>query len=171
MLGALHVLTHAGLGWLVAHLARVPRRDRWLIVLAGLVLDLDGVGIVWSEPAYLAMHRAAGHSLAFAVVIVALTMTFAAVPWVTGALAAVSFHLHLLLDVVGTGGMPIRYFWPVSDWQLSFRDHWTLASWPNAVVTAVTLGAVLAIAWRERSAAGSRARARSTSASGADGSG
>ncbi len=162
MLGALHVLTHAGLGWLVAHLARLPRRDRWLIVLAGLVLDLDGVGIVWSEPAYVAMHRAAGHGLLFALIVVALAMAFASSPWVTGALAAVSFHVHLLLDIVGTGGMPIRYFWPLSDWSISFRDHWTLASWPNAVVTTLTLGAVLLVAWRERSTGAPRARARST---------
>ena len=48
MLSGLHFLTHIGLSWIIANLAAGSRKDRVLIVLAGLLPDLDGVGILWS---------------------------------------------------------------------------------------------------------------------------
>jgi hypothetical protein len=153
MLSALHFLTHIGQSWIVAHLRRGSARDRWLIVLAGIVLDLDGAGIVWSEQAYLAAHRVIGHGLVAGLAVIAITMVVADARWATGALAALAFHLHLLLDLVGTGGLPIRYLWPFADWELSFGGHWVLASWPNAIVMLLTLAGVLAIA-RRRAAGG-----------------
>ena len=145
---ALHFLTHVGLGWIVASLGRRSRGDRWLITLAGVLPDLDGAGILWSTHAYASLHRAAGHGLVFAVTWTALTLWLADRRWGAAALATVSLHAHLVLDLVGTGGLPIRYFWPVSDWGASYAGRWTLASWPNVVVMTVTLLGVLGIAWR-----------------------
>lgn len=150
MLSGLHFLTHIGLSWLIANLATSSRKDMSLVVLAGVVPDLDGVGILWSEHAYLATHRAAGHSLLAAVLIVALIWRFADAPLPTAALAAVSFHVHLLLDAVGTGGLPIRYLWPMSDWAWTWSGRWTLASWPNVALMAATLLGVLWVSWRSR---------------------
>ena len=150
LLGGLHFLTHAGMSWVVAGLAPRPPRDRLLIVLGGLLLDLDGLGILWSESAYTALHRAAGHGLLFAVILVAAAGWLAERPWPTAALVAITFHLHVALDVVGTGGLPIRYLWPLSDHAWSYAGHWVLASWQNAVVMTLTLLAVLATASRAR---------------------
>jgi hypothetical protein len=150
VLSGLHFLTHIGLSWIVGAAAGVSRRDRWLVVLAGTLLDLDGAGILWGEDAYVAVHRAAGHSLLFGLLLVAAVMLRADAPLVTGALAALSFHLHLLLDLVGTGGLPIRYFWPFSDRGWSYDGHWVLASWPNMAVMALTLLGVLLLARRTR---------------------
>jgi len=122
MLSMLHFLTHIGLSWLVARVGRASRRDSWLVTLAGVLPDLDGAGIVWSHDAYVAAHRAVGHGALFG----------------------------LALDLVGTGGLPVRYLWPVSDWGWSYRGHWVLASWPNALVMAATLLGVLGVAWRDR---------------------
>ena len=146
MLTTLHFLTHIGQSWIVANLRRGSVRDRWLIVLAGLVLDLDGAGIVWSEHAYLATHRVVGHSLLCGLAVIALVAIAADAPRWTSVLAALSFHLHLLLDLVGTGGLAIRYFWPFSDYGLYFRGHWILASWPNVVVMVLTFIGVLRLA-------------------------
>jgi hypothetical protein len=143
MLTALHFLTHIGLSWIVAGLARLSVRDRWLITLAGVLPDLDGAGIVWSDAAYVAVHRAAGHGLVFALTWLALTLAVADRRALATLLAAASFHLHLLLDLVGTGGLPIRYFWPFSDRGWTYAGHWTLASWPNTIVMAATLLGVL----------------------------
>lgn len=143
MLTALHFLTHVGQSWIVAHLRRGSARDRWLIVLAGIVLDLDGAGIVWSEQAYLATHRIIGHSLFFGLSVIAITLVLADARWPTAALAALAFHLHLLLDLVGTGGLPIRYLWPFADWELPTPGHWVLASWPNVIVMLLTFLGVL----------------------------
>jgi hypothetical protein len=150
VLTATHVLTHIGLSWIVANLARLSTRDRTIVVLAGTLLDLDGAGIVWSEQAYVALHRAAGHGLLFLALVVLVAILSADGPWVTAALAALSFHVHLLLDLVGTGGLPIRYFWPLSDLAWSYDGHWVLASWPNVAVMAAVAAGVLMIAWRRR---------------------
>jgi hypothetical protein len=65
MPSAFHFLTHIGQTWILANLWPATRRDRWLIVLGGTLLDLDGAGIVWSHEAYAALRCAAGHSLVF----------------------------------------------------------------------------------------------------------
>jgi membrane-bound metal-dependent hydrolase YbcI (DUF457 family) len=150
VLSGLHFLTHIGLSWIIAHLLAGSRKDRGLVVLAGVLPDLDGAGILWSEHAYLAAHRAVGHSLLFVLLFVLLTWRTADAPLPSAALAAVSFHVHLLLDAVGTGGLPIRYLWPVSDWGWTYSGRWTLASWPNVGVMALTLLGVLWVAWRSR---------------------
>jgi len=149
VLSALHFLTHIGISWIAANLVPGSRKDRCLIVLAGLVLDLDGIGILWSQDAYVALHRAVGHCLLFGLLVVASAMVLADSPWKTGLLAAISFHLHLVLDVLGTGGPPIRYLWPFTDWGFAYRDHWVLSSWQNGVVMAATLLGVIWIAWRK----------------------
>jgi membrane-bound metal-dependent hydrolase YbcI (DUF457 family) len=150
MLTALHALTHVGLSWIVANLSRRPRRDRWFIVLAGTLPDLDGAGLVWSQDAYVLAHRALGHGLLFIVPMLVLTAWRADRRWSSSVLAALSFHLHLLLDLVGTGGLPIRYWWPLDGRGWSYAGHWTLGSWPNFVVMALTLLGVLWVARRNR---------------------
>jgi len=147
MLTALHFLTHAGIGWIVASLGPGPRKDRWLIVLVSLLPDLDGIGILWSEPVYLATHRVVGHGLLFGSLLTGAVMVLADRRVVSAVLAAVSVQLHVLLDVVGTGGPPIRYLWPFSSWGLTYDGHWTLAAWQNALVMGLTLLGVLATAW------------------------
>jgi membrane-bound metal-dependent hydrolase YbcI (DUF457 family) len=151
VLSGLHFLTHIALSWIVANVVTGPRRDRCLVVLAGTALDLDGIGILWSESAYLAVHRAVGHSLLFGLLMVVIAVLAAQRRWTTGVLAAAAFLLHLLLDVVGTGGLPIKLAWPVSDWSWSYDGRWTLGSWPNAVVMVVTLlGVVVVARWTGR---------------------
>jgi len=39
-------ITHFLTGWVVANSAQLNRRDRILVTLAGIVPDLDGIGIV-----------------------------------------------------------------------------------------------------------------------------
>ena len=150
MLTALHFFTHVGLSWIVANLARLSTKDRWLVVLAGVVLDLDGVGVLWSERAYLLTHRTIGHSLLFGLLVSVLAMLLADTRRRAGVLAAAAFLLHLALDVVGTGGVPIHFLWPLSGWAWTYDGHWVLTSWQNALVMALTLGGVLLIAWRTR---------------------
>ena len=154
MLIALHFFTHIAQSWIVAHLGRRSIRDRWLIVLGGTILDLDGVGILWSEQAYLAMHRVVGHGFLCAIAVMAIALLIADAPWPTAVLAGVAFHLHVLLDVVGTGGEPIRYLWPFGRWELSYPGHWVLSSWQNVTVMALTFVGVIVVAWRRAVARG-----------------
>src|SRR5262249_51301561 len=136
------------MSWIVANLASVSPRDRLIIVLAGTLPDLDGIGIMWSEHAYVVAHRAVAHGLLFVGLMVAAAIRYRRSPWTTSALVVLSFHLHVLLDVVGTGGLPIRYLWPFTNRGLSCENHWVLASWPNAPITTATGLGVAVTGWR-----------------------
>ena len=71
-------ITHFLTGWVVANSANLNRRDRILVTLAGIVPDLDGLGIVaeiatenssnflpwWSK-----YHHVLGHNLGFGLMI------------------------------------------------------------------------------------------------------
>ena len=52
-----------------------------------------------------------------------------------GLLALLTFHLHLLCDLAGSGpGWPIWYFWPTSLREWFWDGQWELASWQNSVI-------------------------------------
>jgi inner membrane protein len=145
-------VTHALVGWMVANYADRPR-DRALIMLAGVVPDLDGLGIIPEVltansshplPWFTEYHHILGHNIAFAALtaMVCFVMTRS---WKTTALATFAFHLHLLCDVLGARGpdgfsWPIAYLLPFSDrWQWEWSGQWALNAWPNMVLTMVLL--------------------------------
>ena len=72
----------------------------------------------------------------------------------TAALVGVSFHLHLLCDLVGARGpegeqWPIPYLLPFSRaWDLTWSGQWALNAWPNFVLTLAALAATLFWAWK-----------------------
>jgi hypothetical protein len=75
-------------------------------------------------------------------------------PWRTALLVFLSFHLHLLCDLVGARGpdgdqWPIPYLLPFSKTlQLTWRGQWALNAWQNFVITGVLLVATFWIAWK-----------------------
>lgn len=78
-------------------------------------------------------------------------------PWLTAFLVFVSFHLHLLCDLIGARG-PDGYQWPIpylkpfsGAMQLSWHGQWALNAWQNFLITAVFLVLTLWIAWKHGS--------------------
>ena len=75
-------------------------------------------------------------------------------PWLTALLVFVSFHLHLLCDLIGARGpdgdqWPIPYLKPFSNSiQLTWHGQWALNGWQNFVITGLLLAATLWIAWK-----------------------
>jgi inner membrane protein len=75
-------------------------------------------------------------------------------PWATAQLVFVSFHLHLLCDLVGARGpdgyqWPIPYLKPFSDAaQLTWHGQWALNAWQNFVITGVLLLATFWFTWK-----------------------
>ncbi len=56
----------------------------------------------------------------------------------------VSFHLHLLGDIVGARGQEddfwaVPYFWPLSAKDYYWSGQWPLNGWQNFVITGVLL--------------------------------
>lgn len=145
-------VTHLLVGWTVANFADRPR-DRALIMLAGVAPDLDGLGAIPEVltagsanplPWFTEYHHVLGHNVAFAATVAIIVWIWSR-DWRVMALASVSFHLHLLGDVVGARG-PDGYAWPIpyllpfsqrGQWEWS--GSWALNAWPNVLITVVLL--------------------------------
>jgi hypothetical protein len=151
-----HLATHFLVSWAVAGAAPLGRRDRALATLAGIVPDTDAAGLlvdlvrpVLGAPHhwYLAWHHVLAHNLTTAVVAAVLCFLLARRRWLTALLAFLLFHVHLLCDLLGSGGpdgsiWTIRYLYPfVRAFEIGWDGQWALNAWPNVVITAVAIAA------------------------------
>jgi hypothetical protein len=157
-------VTHLLVGWSVGSLAPVESRDRILIALAGIAADADGFGIVaelvtresetpllwWSE-----YHHVLAHNLAFGVIVAILGAALARRKILTAAMILLSFHIHLLGDLVGARGpegyqWPIPYLYPFSEaLNLTWEGQWALNAWPNFAITAAAMVVVFYMGWKK----------------------
>jgi hypothetical protein len=155
--------SHFLLSWTIANTADIPRRDRVLVTLSGVIPDIDGVGIIaelltenTSVPLvwYSKYHHVLGHNLGLGLILVVTVFLLSIKRWVSAVLALLAFHLHLLGDLVGSRGpdgyqWPIPYFLPFStDWALTWKGQWELNAWPNILITLLILGITLFLAWK-----------------------
>lgn len=106
-------ITHFLIGWLVATPKKLTYRERNIVAFAGIIPDLDGLGIVaevltqnssypllwWSD-----YHHILGHNIGFAVLVTLLALIFSKQRFLVAFLTFISFHLHLLGDLVGSRG-------------------------------------------------------------------
>jgi inner membrane protein len=156
-------VTHYLLGWLVANGNGFSRHERAAITLASVAPDLDSLGIVpeiltrnSAHPLhwYSDYHHLLGHNLAFGIVVAGATLLVAQRKLKTALFALITFHLHLLGDLLGARGpdgyqWPIPYWAPLTEaWQWSWNGQWALNAWPNFVITALALTATFYLAWK-----------------------
>lgn len=178
----MHLPTHALVSWLVAEAAPLSRRQRALVLAAGLIPDLDALTLLGGVEAYQRWHRVVLHN---GLAAVACAVLFAALgargeaqgdrarsslprdlaplapaemlgapsnggrparALVCALLVLLSFHLHLLGDLLGSAGpdgsiWPIPYLQPFSARELAWSGQWGLASWQNVSLTAALLAA------------------------------
>jgi hypothetical protein len=144
-------ITHFLLSWGVANLLpESTKRDRAIITFAGVVPDLDGLGIVAevltrNSSAPLAWwtnyHHVLGHNVAGALVVMGAAAFLARFHWPTVFLAGVTFHLHLVCDGIGSRG-PDGYSWPIpyllpfsNAVQWAWSGQWALNAWQNMAIT------------------------------------
>src|ERR1700761_2235279 len=172
-------VTHLLTGWLLTFPNKpnlLTPREKALVVAASLIPDVDGLGLLpelltrnSSHPLmWFSQYHHSLHTPAFA-----LVCTFAAFliashlgassgrdhpaathPWFTSALVFISFHLHLLCDLIGARG-PDGYQWPVpylkpfsNAMQLTWHGQWVLNGWQNFAFTGLLLLATLWLAWK-----------------------
>ncbi len=117
------------------------------MTLAGVVPDADGLGMFaelvtrhTSAPLYWwsQYHHVLGHNIGFASLVGCLALAFSRRKPQAVALAILTFHLHLLGDLIGARGpdgsqWPIPYFLPFAgEPALVWKGQWELNAWPNA---------------------------------------
>lgn len=155
-------ITHFFMGWAVATTApSLSRRERAFVTLASVIPDLDGLGLIaematrnaaqplywWSQ-----YHHVLGHNIGFALLVTAASALFSTRKLKTAFLVFISFHLHLLGDLVGARGpdgdqWPIPYLLPFSNrLSLTWPAQWPLDAWPNIMITAGLIAITLRVA-------------------------
>ena len=147
-------ITHFLVSWVALEQLQASRRDKALVVLAGIAPDLDGLGIVVDFATktlglvetdyYQSFHRMYGHGLPAALVIAAVVSMLGIRRYWVAFWAFVSVHLHFLCDLLGSRGTTaediwgIYYFAPLTTkYELSWATQWPLVGWQNMVLTAV----------------------------------
>lgn len=158
-LSSVSPVTHFFAGWVLAAAAGRSRRERVLITAAAVVPDVDGLGAIAelatrhsSHPLlWFSRFHHSLHTLAFACVVAVLCFALSGRSWRVAAWAFLSFHLHLLADIVGARGpdgyvWPIQYLLPFSGWELSWQGQWSLNGWQNLVITVALLVATVLLA-------------------------
>jgi len=149
----MHVQTHILSGWCVANvLPGLNARQRLFCMLAASLEDIDGLGILISQEAFWALHHKLGHCLLFGVVSSGMLAWLSPRVLFSFLIYLSLFHLHLLLDVLGSGPhWDIFYLWPF-DQTVRIRTDigWELYSWQNITTFFVLLAWTIGIAMFRR---------------------
>jgi len=138
---------HLLASWLIGEALHLPQRERRLVTLAGVIPDLDGIGIfadfvnsTRGRPTfyYDDFHHTVGHNLAFGLLVAACIYLLARhhrlLAMGAGLLA---YQLHLLFDLAGSLGpdgdhWAIVYLYPFSrHLTLTWSGQWALNGWQN----------------------------------------
>ena len=143
-------ITHFLAGWAIASAAPLNLKDRALITIAGIVPDIDGLGILVDFATHFSsaptdfwgrFHHVLAHTLTFGIVFTLIAGALATRKTLCVLLVLASFHLHLVCDVMGARGpdgyqWPIPYFNPFSSHpQWTWSGQWALNSWQNLLLT------------------------------------
>jgi len=155
--------THFLAGWLIANVDQIARIDRALVVLAAVIPDTDGLGILSDVASkdqgaglvfYGQYHHVLAHNVFFVLLLAAAVYALSKKKGLTTFLVLLSFHIHLLGDILSGRGpdgtiWTISYLFPfLTDVQFSWSGQWELNAWPNVVITAAALLLTLYLAWR-----------------------
>jgi inner membrane protein len=155
-------VTHLLIGWLVANTAKLEPKERFMVTIAGVIPDIDALGGIaeiitrnWTHPIlwYSTYHHVISHNIGFALLSSAVCFLLVKRRWKTTLLFFLSFHLHLLGDLIRARGpdgyqCPIPYFLPFSGRLFSWNGQWELNAWPNFLISFIALFLTFYLAWK-----------------------
>jgi hypothetical protein len=157
--------THWLASWIVAANTTDNPRDCRLVTLAGILPDMDGLGIVVDlfnsavlhkqTDFYQRYHHYWMHGGMAAVAVTAALVCFARRRGRVAILALLAYHLHLLCDLIGSRGpdpsdkWPIFYLAPFSQNPMwIWKWQWPLFGWQNSVISVALFAWATALAIR-----------------------
>ena len=160
-------VTHFLGSWLIATAATNNPRDRKLVTLAGVLPDADGLGLVADVIGslisgkentffyYQQYHHYLLHGWPGALVIAALMTCMGRQRWRVALFCLLTFHLHLVCDLIGSRGPTPGDLWPIAFSEPVFRHptffwrgQWRLDGWQNRIVTVILFLTELGLAPR-----------------------
>jgi inner membrane protein len=146
-----HPASHILSGWCAANALPLGPRDRMLCMVAAIAADADALTRIAGQRAYEDYHHTLSHNALAGVVIAAALTAFSVRRIVAAFTYIVLFHLHLLMDLIGSGrDWDIRYFWPFSNRAFTTSLAWDFDSWQNKLIGLALIALTFVIAWRWR---------------------
>ena len=159
-------ITHFLVSWVIADSLFDDEGDKGRVCAAGVLCDLDGLGVIpdilndllkRDETNYYgAFHHVLLHGVLGTVLIAAALTMGAKRKWRVFWAALVTAHLHLLCDLLGSRGAdpgdiwPIYYFGPFTRHpQIYWHGQWRLDGWQNITLTLGLVFYALFRAWRD----------------------
>lgn len=153
-------ITHGLLSWAIADRLGLQSRDRNLVAWAGVLADIDGLGLLgdivvdavkgYSPLWYFKYHHVLLHGITGAILIAFLLCLCGRRKPLVFAYAILMVHLHLVCDLLGSRGptpadiWPIYYLWPcLPNYTMAWSGQWRLDSWQNASLSLFLFGLVL----------------------------
>jgi hypothetical protein len=155
--------THFLASWVLAAKTTDNPRDCRLVTLAGILPDVDGLGVFldianqafWGKKTfyYLHYHHYLLHGAFGAILVTALLTSFARRKTRVALLCLLTFHLHLLCDLLGSRGPDPVDLWPIfylgpftKDPMWLWKGQWPLDAWPLRVITLILFAWSLCLA-------------------------
>jgi hypothetical protein len=109
----MHSATHVLAEWCFGNAARLTAKERALCMAASILPDIDGLSLLAGVQSYHTYHHLLGHNLTLAVLTTFGMVWFARCSFKAAITFFGLFHLHLTMDLFGSGpGWGIAYLWP-----------------------------------------------------------
>lgn len=101
-------LHHFLIAWMVANAFKVDVRTRRFCLITGVIADIDGLPILFSEDLFKSVHHTFGHTLIFGIVISVILALFLNQKMLGFSVLLLGFAAHLGSDIIGSSwGVPI----------------------------------------------------------------
>ncbi|MDI6916998.1 MAG: hypothetical protein QMC80_04290 [Thermoplasmatales archaeon] len=65
---------HLLIAWFVANLFSINLKERRLVLIAGVIAEVDAIGILFNEDLFYQYHHTFGHTILFGVIITVMLM-------------------------------------------------------------------------------------------------
>lgn len=146
----MNIITHALIGWCAGSRYSRNLSEVAAVTVASLIPDIDGLGALvdiyrgGEAELFTEYHHKFGHCLPFGLALSIAVFFLFRKNARLALLCFMIFHLHLLCDVVGAMGpdgynWPVYYFYPFSDYGLTWSGQWPINGWQNILLTLVLL--------------------------------
>jgi len=101
-------LHHFLIAWMVANAFKVDVRTRRFCLIAGVIADIDGAPILFSEDLFESVHHTFGHTLLFGVLVSLVFALFLEKKRLGFYVILLGFAAHLGADIIGSSwGVPV----------------------------------------------------------------